>query len=91
MNNQEISLKTVNDLRLNPDKEPQRFFIAAYQRGYRWAPLQGGIYGVRLAFLLFRGIYGTGVGTGLPFCYLSWKIPGGIRDAHDIMQWYQRC
>lgn len=40
MYTQDISLKTVNDLRLNTDKEPQRFFIAAYQRGYRWSPLQ---------------------------------------------------
>ena len=37
-----ISLKTItiNDLRLDTNGEPQRFFIAAYQRGYRWAPLQ---------------------------------------------------
>jgi hypothetical protein len=40
MSSQEISLKTVNDLRLSADEEPQRFFIAAYQRGYRWSPLQ---------------------------------------------------
>ena len=40
MNHQEIFLKTINDLRLDINKEPQRFFIAAYQRGYRWSPLQ---------------------------------------------------
>jgi hypothetical protein len=40
MSDQEISLKTINDLRLDDNKEPQRFFIAAYQRGYRWSPLQ---------------------------------------------------
>lgn len=40
MRHQEISLKTINDLRLDINKEPQRFFIAAYQRGYRWSPLQ---------------------------------------------------
>ncbi len=40
MSDQEISLRTVNDLRLDANGEPQRFFIAAYQRGYRWSPLQ---------------------------------------------------
>jgi hypothetical protein len=40
MSDQEISLKTVNDLRLSANGDPQRFFIAAYQRGYRWSPLQ---------------------------------------------------
>ncbi len=40
MSDQEISLKTINDLRLDTNKEPQRFFIAAYQRGFRWSPLQ---------------------------------------------------
>lgn len=40
MSDQEISLQTVNDLRLDANGEPQRFFIAAYQRGYRWSPLQ---------------------------------------------------
>jgi len=40
MSNQEISLKTVNDLRLAANNEPQRFLIAKYQRGYRWSPLQ---------------------------------------------------
>ena len=40
MSDQEISLKTVNDLRLDANGDPQRFFIAAYQRGYRWSSLQ---------------------------------------------------
>ena len=40
MSDQEISLKTVNDLRLNAEGGPQRFFVPAYQRGYRWSPLQ---------------------------------------------------
>ena len=40
MSDQEISLKSINDLRLDNNNEPQRFFIAAYQRGYRWSPLQ---------------------------------------------------
>jgi hypothetical protein len=40
MSDQEISLKTINDLRLDANGDPQRFFIAAYQRGYRWSPLQ---------------------------------------------------
>ena len=40
MSDQEISLKTVNDLRVDANGEPQRFFVAAYQRGYRWSPLQ---------------------------------------------------
>jgi hypothetical protein len=40
MNNQTITLKTVNELRLDSDGKPQRYFIAAYQRGYRWTPLQ---------------------------------------------------
>lgn len=40
MSNQTITLKTVNELRLDSDGKPQRYFIAAYQRGYRWTPLQ---------------------------------------------------
>jgi hypothetical protein len=40
MSDQEIYLKSVNDLRLDATGEPQCFFIAAYQRGYRWSPLQ---------------------------------------------------
>lgn len=35
-----ITLKTVNELRLDSEGKPQRYFIAAYQRGYRWTPLQ---------------------------------------------------
>ncbi|MHA6476262.1 DUF262 domain-containing protein [Stutzerimonas sp. KH-1] len=40
MNEQAITLKAVNDLRLDDEGNPQRYFIAAYQRGYRWTPLQ---------------------------------------------------
>ncbi|MDO8177843.1 MAG: DUF262 domain-containing protein [Undibacterium sp.] len=40
MNEQAITLKTVNELRLDSDGKPQRYFIAAYQRGYRWTSLQ---------------------------------------------------
>ena len=40
MNNQTITLKSVNELRLDIDGKPTRYFIAAYQRGYRWTPLQ---------------------------------------------------
>lgn len=40
MSNQTITLKTVNELRLDSKGKPQRYFIAAYQRGYRWTPLQ---------------------------------------------------
>lgn len=40
MSEQTITLKTVNDLRLDASGEEQRYFIAAYQRGYRWSPLQ---------------------------------------------------
>ncbi len=40
MSDQEIYLKSVNDLRLDASGDPQRFFVAAYQRGYRWSPLQ---------------------------------------------------
>ena len=40
MSNQTITLKTVNDLRLNASGEVQRYFIASYQRGYRWSALQ---------------------------------------------------
>lgn len=40
MNEQAITLKAVNDLRLDDEGKPQRYFIAAYQRGYRWTPLQ---------------------------------------------------
>jgi hypothetical protein len=40
MTEQAITLKTVNELRLDGEGKPQRYFIAAYQRGYRWTPLQ---------------------------------------------------
>ncbi len=40
MTEQAIALKTVNELRLDNEGKPQRYFIAAYQRGYRWTPLQ---------------------------------------------------
>jgi hypothetical protein len=40
MNGQQISLKTVDELRIDASGQPQRFFIPAYQRGYRWSPLQ---------------------------------------------------
>lgn len=40
MTEQAIALKTVNELRLDDEGKPQRYFIAAYQRGYRWTPLQ---------------------------------------------------
>jgi len=39
-NEQLITLKTINDLRLNDSGEPLRYYIAAYQRGYRWSSLQ---------------------------------------------------
>ena len=37
---QELSLRTVDQLRLNEAEEPERYFIAKYQRGYRWSTLQ---------------------------------------------------
>lgn len=40
MNNQQITLKTVNDLRIDGLGVPLRFYIPAYQRGYRWSSLQ---------------------------------------------------
>lgn len=40
MSSQQITLKTVNELRVYfPDKS-LGFYIPAYQRGYRWSPLQ---------------------------------------------------
>jgi hypothetical protein len=35
-----IDLVPVNDLREDPDGDPRRFFVPAYQRGYRWDSLQ---------------------------------------------------
>jgi hypothetical protein len=40
MNEQQISLKSVNELREDAPKIPMRFYIPAYQRGYRWSSLQ---------------------------------------------------
>lgn len=40
MSEQQISLRSVNELRVDASERPLRFFIAAYQRGYRWSPLQ---------------------------------------------------
>src|ERR1035437_3930112 len=40
MNGQQISLKSVNELRVNAAELPIRLLIPAYQRGYRWSPLQ---------------------------------------------------
>ena len=41
MNGQQICLKTVDDLRVDPKaNRPLKFWIPAYQRGYRWLPLQ---------------------------------------------------
>jgi hypothetical protein len=41
MNGQQICLKTVDDLRIDPKANtPFKFWIPAYQRGYRWLPLQ---------------------------------------------------
>src|SRR5688572_8501592 len=35
-----IGLKSVYDLRVDGSDEPIRYFIPAYQRGYRWTPTQ---------------------------------------------------
>lgn len=40
MSQQQISLKTVYDLRVNASDVPIRYRIPAYQRGYRWTPTQ---------------------------------------------------
>ena len=40
MSEQEISLKTVFELRVDPSDKPIRYRIAYYQRGYRWTPQQ---------------------------------------------------
>lgn len=41
MNSQQICLKTVDELRVDPTtKVPLNFFVPAYQRGYRWLSLQ---------------------------------------------------
>ncbi len=35
-----LSMRTVGELRLNESNESQRYFIANYQRGYRWSTTQ---------------------------------------------------
>ena len=40
MSDQKIALWSVNDLRVDDDGNARRFFIPAYQRGFRWSPLQ---------------------------------------------------
>jgi len=40
MNGQQISLQTVDELRVEVSGESLKFFIPAYQRGFRWSPLQ---------------------------------------------------
>lgn len=35
-----LSMRTVDELRLNTEGAPQRYFIAKYQRGYRWSTTQ---------------------------------------------------
>lgn len=40
MTRQHIRLKAVRDLRLDEAGKPTRYFIAAYQRGFRWTDIQ---------------------------------------------------
>lgn len=40
MNNSNICLKPINQLLTDEQGQPTRFWIPAYQRGYRWTPLQ---------------------------------------------------
>src|SRR5438552_322948 len=40
MSEQQICLKTVNDLRVNAADQSFRYRIPAYQRGYRWTSQQ---------------------------------------------------
>lgn len=40
MNDQHIRLRTVYELRLDESGQPIRYFIPAYQRGYRWTAIQ---------------------------------------------------
>ncbi|MFL9908900.1 DUF262 domain-containing protein [Paraburkholderia sp. RL17-337-BIB-A] len=40
MNEQQINLKTVFQLRIDEAGRPFRYYIPAYQRGYRWEPKQ---------------------------------------------------
>ena len=40
MKNTTISTRPITDLLTDGDGNPTRFWIPAYQRGYRWKPLQ---------------------------------------------------
>lgn len=40
MSEQQIALKSVNELRVSESGECVRYFIPDYQRGFRWSPLQ---------------------------------------------------
>ena len=40
MNDSSICLKPINELLTDEHRQPARFWIPAYQRGYRWSPLQ---------------------------------------------------
>jgi len=40
MNGQQISLQTIDELRVEASEKCRTFFIPAYQRGFRWSPLQ---------------------------------------------------
>ena len=40
MNGSFICLKPINDLLIDEQGQPTRFWIPAYQRGFRWTPLQ---------------------------------------------------
>ena len=40
MNGQQISLKSINELRGDASGMPLRFLVPEYQRGYRWSQLQ---------------------------------------------------
>jgi len=40
MNEQQITLKSVNELRVDDSGQSLQFFIPAYQRGFRWSRLQ---------------------------------------------------
>jgi hypothetical protein len=35
-----LCLKTIYDLRVDASDDPFRYYIPAYQRGYRWTPTQ---------------------------------------------------
>ena len=40
MKDSSISIKPISDLLTDSEGQPTRFWIPAYQRGYRWKPLQ---------------------------------------------------